>query len=84
VRFFDIVVKECDKQLVDDILKTGSIPGACDERTCADGSRRSRSARKSVRPPSTTAGDVVDGRCSRASAVHACNFCTDWNNPTAS
>ena len=86
-RFFDLVVTECDKQLITDILS-----GGCDPNSILSSGRaltdvpsieermpeiRASCFYKGKRPYlSTTVPLLASVGC-----PYTCNFCTDWNNP---
>jgi radical SAM family protein len=86
LRFFDLVVKDCDKTLVDDILR-----GHFDRRTVITSGRPLREIPSAEeRMPEITAGSLVRGRRRGMSVVpllssigcpYSCDFCVDWNNP---
>jgi len=87
LRFFDVVVRECDKQLVADILSTppkGEIVTngrpIQDLPTVAERMPEIRaSAFWNGRPyPSSTIGLLASVGC-----PYKCDFCTDWNSPYA-
>ncbi|MEX2247273.1 MAG: radical SAM protein [Dehalococcoidia bacterium] len=85
-RFFDIVVQQCDKELVRDIVDGACEPGSIvsSDRPLTDlpsVEQRMPEIRKSMflfgRPnPTTTVGVIASLGC-----PYTCNFCTDWNNP---
>ena len=86
LRFFDWVVLECDKALIDDILK-----GAFD-RNCIVSSGRPLREIPSVeeRMPEIAASAFAYGRPVWSSVVpllssvgcpYTCDFCVDWSNP---
>ena len=87
LRFFDIVVRECDKTLIADIL--GSAPR---EEIVTSGRILKDIPSVEERMPEIRASAFWRGRAYPASCVpmltsvgcpYACDFCTDWNNPYA-
>ncbi len=84
-RFFDIVVKDCDRELVDDILRR-----RFDARSVVS-SRRPPSEFPSVeeRMPEIAVSSFYQGKPGPASFIpilssvgcpYSCNFCVDWNS----
>lgn len=88
LRFFDFVVKECDKTLIDDLLK-----GAYDRGTIVTSGRPLLDFPSiEERMPEIRASAFAFGRPVRSSIVpllssvgcpYTCDFCVDWNNPYA-
>lgn len=84
-RFFDIVVKDCDRQLVDDILRR-----RVDARTVVSGSRPpTEFPSVEERMPEITVSSFYQGKPGPASFIpilssigcpYRCNFCVDWNS----
>ena len=85
-RFFDLVVLQCDRDLVRDIVggayERGSVVSS--DRPLTDlpsVEQRMPEIRKSMfmfgRPNMTTTVGVI----ASTGCPYACNFCTDWNNP---
>lgn len=85
-RFFDVVVKECDKSLIADILSDGYPPGSVvssgkpfdDLPTVAERMpeiRASAFLRNGHRHFLTTIPMLASVGC-----PYACDFCIDWNN----
>jgi len=86
LRFFDIVVKECDKQLIEDILHDRFEPPAL----VTSGRSLNEVPTVEERLPEIRASAFHDGRATWSTVVpllssvgcpYTCNFCTDWNNP---
>ena len=88
LRFFDFVVQECDKPLIDDLL-TGAFP-----RGSIVTSGRALRDFPSVeeRMPEIAASAFAFGRPVRSTIVpllssvgcpYTCDFCVDWSNPYA-
>lgn len=86
LRFFDVVVGQCDPQLVDDIVSGRFAPGSY-----AD-SGRPLTDIPSVeeRLPEITKSSLTEGRrpmganvpmLSSVGCPYTCDFCLDWNNP---
>lgn len=88
LRFFDIVVKECDKHLISDILAGQFAPGSSissatsytevpsvEERE--EEIRIASYFRKRWRHPVITTVPLL----SSMGCPYTCNFCTDWDNP---
>jgi hypothetical protein len=84
-RFFDVVVKDCDRELVDDILRRRFDAGT------AVSASRPPSEFPSVeeRMPEITVSSFYQGKPGPASFVpilssvgcpYSCNFCVDWNS----
>ena len=88
LRFFDLVVQDCDKMLIDDILR-----GAFDRNTIVTSGRPLRDVPTvEERLPEIRAACYTRGRPTMLSNVpmlssigcpYRCNFCVDWNNPFA-
>ena len=85
LRFFDVVVRECDKALIADIL--GSAPH---EEIVTSGRMLKDVPSVEERMPEIRASAFLRGRPYPASCVpmltsvgcpYACDFCVDWNNP---
>ena len=86
LRFFDLAVKDCDKTLIDDILR-----GHFDRHTIITSGRPLREIPSAEeRMPEIIAASLVGGRLRRLSVVpllssvgcpYSCDFCVDWNNP---
>jgi hypothetical protein len=85
LRFFDIVVGECDKNLIGDILR-----GHISPRTSVS-SQQPAPVFPSVeeRAPDLAISALHNGRATRLSIIsvlssvgcpYKCNFCTDWNS----
>ena len=88
LRFFDLVVQQCDQALIADILSGQFAPGT------VVSSRRPLADIPSVeeRMPEIRASVFTRGRpylsttvpmLSSVGCPYDCNFCTDWNNPHA-
>ena len=84
LRFFDVVVKDCDRALIDDILR------GCIDVPVIVSSGRPLTALPSVeeRMPEIAASAFVGGRAAPISLVpllasvgcpYSCSFCIDWN-----
>ena len=88
LRFFDFVVQECDKELIDDLLK-----GAYDRGSIVTSGRPLEDIPSvEERMPEIRASAFAFGKPVRSSIVpllssvgcpYACDFCVDWNNPYA-
>lgn len=86
LRFFDLVVHDCDKALIDDILR-----GSFDRGTVVTSGRPLRDIPTvEERLPEIRAATFDRGRPTTLSNVpmlssvgcpYRCNFCVDWNNP---
>ncbi|MFQ5958648.1 MAG: B12-binding domain-containing radical SAM protein [Alphaproteobacteria bacterium] len=85
LRFFDLVVKDCDKALVDDILRGHFDPPA----VISSGRRLTELPTVEERLPEIAASAFVRGRPVMTSLVpmlasvgcpYTCDFCTDWNS----
>ncbi len=86
LRFFDLVVQDCDKSLIDDILR-----GSFDRNTVVTSGRPLRDIPTvEERLPEIRAATFTGGRPTMLSNVpmlssvgcpYRCNFCVDWNNP---
>ena len=89
LRFFDLVVHDCDKPLIDDILR-----GSFDRRTLVSSGRPFTEVPSvEERLPHIIKSSLTSGRRPFASNVpllssvgcpYTCDFCVDWNNPYAS
>lgn len=88
LRFFDIVVKECDKNLIADILAGHFAPGSSissaqsyiEVPSIQEREPEIRAAsyfKKSWRHPVITTIPLL----SSMGCPYTCNFCTDWDNP---
>jgi len=88
LRFFDLVVHDCDKTLIDDILRGSFDPGSLVS------SPRPLTDIPSVeeRLPDIVHSSLTNGRRPMASNVpllssvgcpYTCDFCLDWDNPYA-
>jgi radical SAM superfamily enzyme YgiQ (UPF0313 family) len=85
LRYFDIVVKDCDRELVADILG-----GQFDHPSVVTSGRPFTDIPGvEERMPEIRAASFYDGRATPSSMVallssvgcpYTCNFCTDWNN----
>jgi hypothetical protein len=88
LRFFDLVVQDCDKSLIDEILR-----GAFDPNTVVTSGRPLQDIPTvEERLPEIRAASFTRGRPTMLSNVpmlssigcpYRCNFCVDWNNPYA-
>ena len=88
LRFFDFVVQECDKPLIDDLLT-----GAFARGSIVTSGRPLRDFPSvEERMPEITASAFAFGRPVRSTIVpllssvgcpYTCDFCVDWNNPYA-
>ena len=88
LRFFDLVVRDCDKTLVEDILT-----GRCDRASIVSSGRPLREIPcVEERMPEITASAFVKGRPVPTSTVplltsvgcpYTCDFCIDWQTPYA-
>jgi radical SAM superfamily enzyme YgiQ (UPF0313 family) len=88
LRFFDFVVQECDKELIDDLLE-----GAFDRGSIVTSGRPLRDIPSvEERMPEIGASAFAFGMPVRSSIVpllssvgcpYTCDFCVDWNNPYA-
>lgn len=86
LRFFDFVVKDCDKNLIDDLLR-GSFP----RRSIVTSGRPLKELPTvEERMPEIVTAVFTRGRPVRMSTVpllssigcpYSCDFCVDWNNP---
>jgi len=85
LRFFDIVVKECDEPLIADILKGTYDPGSVVSSAPFD-----ELPTVEERMPEIRASAFLAGRRYFATTVpllasigcpYECGFCIDWNNP---
>jgi hypothetical protein len=87
LRFFDLVVKECDKELIKDILVGHFVPGSIIS------SRQPLNDLPTVeeRMPEIRASAFLWGKrrvftssvplIASMGCPYTCNFCIDWNNP---
>jgi len=84
LRFFDLVVKDCDKALIDDILRRRIDPG----QTISSGRPLTQFPTIEERMPEIKQAAFVDGRQILMSIVpmlssigcpYRCDFCVDWN-----
>ena len=88
LRFFDFVVHDCDKELIDNLLK-----GAFDRGTIVTSGRPLRELPSvEERMPEIRASAFAFGRPVRSTMIpllssvgcpYSCDFCVDWNNPYA-
>ena len=86
-RFFDLVVTECDKQLISDILSGGCEPNSI----LSTGRILTDLPSVEERMPEITASSFLRGKreyfasmvplLASVGCPYACDFCTDWNNP---
>lgn len=86
LRFFDFVVKDCDKTLIDDILR-----GAFDRRSIITSGRPLKEIPSvEERMPEIVSAAFTRGRPVSLSSVpllssvgcpYSCDFCVDWDNP---
>lgn len=86
LRFFDIVVQDCDKSLIEDILQ-----GSYDRYTIANSGRRIGSIPSvAERLPEISIASFIRGRPALFSNIpiltslgcpYRCDFCLDWANP---
>ena len=86
LRFFDLAVKDCDKALIDDILR-----GRFDRHTVVTSGRPLKEIPSvEERMPEIMAASLVGSRIRGMSVVpllssvgcpYSCDFCVDWNNP---
>src|SRR6266540_3341500 len=86
LRFFDLVVKDCDETLIDDILR-----GHFDRHSVVSSGRPLKEIPSAEeRMPEMIAASLVQSRPRRLSVVpllssvgcpYSCDFCVDWNNP---
>jgi radical SAM superfamily enzyme YgiQ (UPF0313 family) len=86
LRFFDLVVKDCDKELIGDILR-----GAFERRSIITSGRPLKEfPTVQERMPEIETAVFARGRPSRMSIVpllssigcpYSCDFCVDWNSP---
>ena len=86
LRFFDLAVKDCDKTLIDDILR-----GRFDRQTVITSGRALKEIPSvEERMPELLASSLVGGKVRGLSVVpllssvgcpYSCDFCVDWNNP---
>ncbi|MEX0761498.1 MAG: radical SAM protein [Dehalococcoidia bacterium] len=89
LRFFDLVVTQCDKTLIEDILRGTFDKGAI----ISSGRPLTDVPSVEERMPEIKASAFLGGRMRYLSTVvpllsstgcpYTCNFCTDWNNPYA-
>lgn len=88
LRFFDLVVQDCDKTLIDEILR-----GSFDPHTVVTSGRPLRDIPTvEERLPEIRAAGFTRGRPAMLANVpmlssigcpYRCNFCVDWDNPYA-
>ena len=85
LRYFDLVVKECDHNLVDDILKCQFDPPA----VITSGKPLTEIPSVEERMPDIIRSSFSRGKPARMSVIHllssvgcpyTCNFCLDWDN----
>ena len=85
LRFFDLVVHDCDKELIDDILRGHYDPPA----VITSGRPLTDFPSVEERMPEIEISSFYNGRPSLTSVVpmlsslgcpYTCNFCVDWNN----
>lgn len=87
LRFFDLVVLQCDKALISDILS-----GACEPHSIVSSGRALRDLPSvAERLPEIKASAFLGGKrpylsttvplLSSVGCPYTCNFCADWNNP---
>lgn len=88
LRFFDVVVKDCDKALIDDILRRRIDPG----QTVTSGRPLTQFPTIEERMPEIKKAAFVNGRPILMSIVpmlssigcpYRCDFCVDWNTDFA-
>jgi radical SAM superfamily enzyme YgiQ (UPF0313 family) len=89
LRFFDLVVHQCDKQTIEDILKGAFDPGSLVSAASALVDIPSVEERL----PEILISSLTSGRhplganvplLSSVGCPYTCNFCLDWNNPYSS
>ena len=88
LRFFDIVVTQCDRDLIVDI-----VTGGCDRGTIASSNRtlteipsveeRMPEIKASIFSRGKPYGATMVPLLSSVGCPYSCDFCTDWNNPYA-
>jgi len=88
LRFFDFVVQECDRALIDDLLE-----GRLDRGSIVTSGRPLREVPSvEERLPEIRASAFAYGKPVRSTIIpllssvgcpYACDFCVDWNNPYA-
>jgi len=85
LRYFDLVVKECDRTLVEDILKGRFDPPA----VISSGKPLTEIPSVEERMPDIIRASFSRGKPTRMSIIHllssvgcpyTCNFCLDWDN----
>jgi hypothetical protein len=85
LRFFDVVVRECDATLVDEILRDRPVG-----EILTSGRRLLDFPSAEERLPELRVANFLGGRAVLTSVVplltsvgcpYACDFCTDWDNP---
>ena len=87
LRFFDLVVLQCDKTLIDDILSGALEPNSIvsSDRTLTDlPSVEERMPDIKVSAFSRGRWQYISTQVPLLASVgcpYTCNFCTDWNNP---
>jgi len=87
LRFFDVVVQECDKTLLDELLRDlprgSSVSSGRLLREIATVEERMPEIRRSTFWRSNPYGAAVVPVLSSVGCPYSCGFCTDWNNPYA-
>lgn len=87
-RFFDVVVHDCDPELIADILSNGHAPGS----VVTSGRPLEDIPGVEERMPEIRVASFHNGRPERLGNValltsigcpYRCDFCSDWNNPYA-
>lgn len=85
LRYFDLVVKECDRNVVEDILKSRFDPPA----VITSGKPLTEVPSVEERMPDIIRASFSRGKPARMSMIHllssvgcpyTCNFCQDWDN----
>ena len=88
LRFFDLVVTRCDRDLIVDILSGGCAPG----NVISSGKTLTELPSVEQRMPEIRASAFSKGKpyagtiipmLSSVGCPYDCDFCTDWNNPYA-
>jgi radical SAM superfamily enzyme YgiQ (UPF0313 family) len=86
LRFFDLVVQDCDRTLVDDILRGAFERG----QVISSGRMLTEIPTVEERVPHIVKSSVTDGRPPYAANIgllssvgcpYTCDFCVDWNKP---
>jgi hypothetical protein len=86
LRFFDLVVHDCDKDLIDDILRGSLVP----PMLVSSGRSLREIPTVAERLPEIRTASFPGGRSTLLSNVpmlssvgcpYRCDFCVDWNNP---